>query len=203
MIRKLFFYLLLAGFTAAQAKVLVQSKTEFINGNKHIDLYGKNFVVVSLREPGADGKYYYVDRDGTVVYAGIISSGARGYRTPEGIFNIYRKHKKYMSTKFPDPSGRNNMNYSMFFHRGFALHQGNPHYMSHGCIHLSSWDARTVFKHAPIGTPVVVTRDEYLPHLEPKEYQWLFKSKVRKKSNQRSPRPTYSRIQVNLPVIRF
>jgi len=189
-----------------QAGVLVQSKTEFINNGRVVDLYGRNFIVVSLREPGADGKYYFIDRDGTVVYAGTISSGAHGFRTPEGIFNVYRKHKKYMSKKHPDPSGRNNMNYSMFFTGGFALHQGNPNYMSHGCIHLSSWDARTVFKYADMGTPVVVTRDNYLPHLEAKEKQWLFKSKkdgVRLTVASDQKKKNKPAIKINLPVIRF
>ena len=156
-----------------QAEVQVSSKTEFIDNGRVVNLDNKKFVVVSLRVPGADGRYYFVDQDGTVVYSGSISSGAKGHETPEGIFKVTRKYKKYMSTKFPDPSGINNMNYSMFFHQGFALHQGNTRFMSHGCVHLNKWDAKTIFKYVNYNTPVIITKDKYMPVINTKEKQWI------------------------------
>jgi lipoprotein-anchoring transpeptidase ErfK/SrfK len=153
----------------AKSKVFPLSKTKFAvlddNGKENIvDLSGQDFIVASLREKGADGAAYAVDRDGVVWWAAIISSGAKGYETPSGIFNIFRKERFYMSKSYPDPSGVNNMDFSLWFtQRGHAIHMGNDDAMSHGCIHVGKKGAKTMFEWATTKTKVVVTREHYLP----------------------------------------
>ncbi len=161
--------------TIARAQdVLVISKTEFFY-NEVVHKMDQNFILISLRETGSDGKFYYVDKQGTVVWAETISSGAKKFRTPEGIFEVYNKRKRWMSTKYPDESGINNMDYSNFFLRGYALHQGSINHMSHGCIHISKKYSKILFDNSPIGTPVIVTRDNYISLLSDKEKVYLFK----------------------------
>ena len=158
-----------------QADVKIINKNVFLSGNK-LQVIKNNFILVSVREKNSDGRYYFVDIDGTVVYSGIISSGSFNYKTPSGIYKIYHKKLKWMSTKYPDPSGLNNMNYSLFFHKGFALHQGNPNYMSHGCVHLSKKDAQMMFRYLKKGDTVIITRDSYIKFLSKIEKQYLLKN---------------------------
>lgn len=152
-----------------QSNVFPLSKTKFVhldNGNERIvDLEGQDFIVTSLRENGADGLAYAVDRDGVVWWAAVISSGAKGHETPSGIFTIFRKERFYMSKAHPDPSGINNMDFSLWFtQRGHAIHMGSDDKMSHGCIHVGEKGAKTMFNWATKDeTKVVVTREHYLP----------------------------------------
>lgn len=100
------------------------------NGNtKIVNLKGKKFVVVSVSEPGSEGKSYAVDD---------ISSGAYGgHETPNGIFPIILKRRYYMSAAHPSADGINNMDFEMLFtNQGHALHLGNTKALSHGCIHI-------------------------------------------------------------------
>jgi len=151
------------------SRVFPLSKTKFAlldkkGKEKIVDLSGKDFIVISLREKGADGAAYAVDRDGVVWWAAPISSGAKGHETPSGIFKVIRKERYYMSKQHPDPKGVNNMDFSLFFtDRGHALHMGNTNAMSHGCIHVGEKGAATMFQWAKHGTTVVVTREHYLP----------------------------------------
>ena len=92
------------------SRVFPLSKTKFVvnekgaNGEKTIDLTGQDFIVASLREKGADGIAYAIDRDGVVWWAAVISSGAKGHETPSGIFDIFRKERFYMSKQHPEHS---------------------------------------------------------------------------------------------------
>ncbi|HHO65270.1 MAG TPA: L,D-transpeptidase, partial [Epsilonproteobacteria bacterium] len=126
---------------------------------------GQDYIVVSLREKGADGIAYAIDRDGVVWWAAVISSGAKGHETPSGIFTIFRKERFYMSKAHPDPRGINNMDFSLWFtQQGHAIHMGNDDAMSHGCIHVGKKGATSMFNWAKKGhTKVVVTREHYLP----------------------------------------
>ncbi len=138
---------------------LVKSKHEEI-----IDLSGKNFIVVSVREVGSDGRFYAVDIDGTVWWSGAITSGTLEFKTPSGIFTIFQKKRYHMSTAFPDPSGVNNMNYMMkFTKRGHALHEGSVNWLSHGCIHIDPRDVPALYKWSNYQTKVVITRHSYMP----------------------------------------
>jgi lipoprotein-anchoring transpeptidase ErfK/SrfK len=153
-----------------QSRVFALSKTKFAvldeNENENVvDLTGQDFIVASLREKDADGLAYAIDKDGVVWWAAVISSGAKGHETPSGVFKIYRKERFYMSKTHPDPSGVNNMDFSLWFtHRGHAIHMGSDDKMSHGCIHVGEKGAKTMFDWAPKDeTKVVITREHYLP----------------------------------------
>jgi lipoprotein-anchoring transpeptidase ErfK/SrfK len=141
---------------------------------KIVDLTGKNFILVSVREPGSDGELYAVDSDGTIWWHGKISSGAPGHETHNGIFHILLKRRFHMSSKYPDPRGIDNMDFELqFTPDGQALHLGNNHAYSHGCIHVPRQDIATMFKWAEVGTTVVVMRGHYRQFLkqEVQEFQ--------------------------------
>jgi lipoprotein-anchoring transpeptidase ErfK/SrfK len=129
-----------------------------------VDLTGKDFILVSVREKGSDGRFYAVDKDGTVWWSGPVTSGALEFRSPSGVFSIFQKKRHYMSKDFPDESGVNNMDYMMKFTRfGHALHKGSVDWMSHGCIHIDPKDVPTIYKWSRYGMPVVITRHTYMP----------------------------------------
>jgi hypothetical protein len=158
----------------AQSRELIPlSKTEFLSINKqgkekYIDMAGKDFILVSVREEESDGRFYAVDRDGTVWLSGGISSGEEVGYTPSGAFKILRKKRFYTSKKYPEPDGSNNMDYSLFFTKwGHALHQGSIDYTSHGCIHVDKSNIPALFKWAWIGMPVLVTRHRYMHFARP------------------------------------
>ncbi len=164
------FVSLLNGYSGMEGNVIPLSKTKFAvmenNGTKEniVDLSGKDFIVISVREKGADGIAYAIDRDGVVWWAASISSGAKGYETPSGIYRVIRKERYHMSKQHPDPKGINNMDFSLFFtDKGHALHMGNTNAMSHGCIHVGEKGANTMFKWANYKTNIVVTREHYMP----------------------------------------
>lgn len=129
-----------------------------------IDLTGKNFILVSVRERGSDGRFYAVDSDGTVWWSGAVTSGAPEFRSPSGVFPIIQKKRYHMSTAYPDASGVNNMDYMMKFTRyGHALHKGSVDWMSHGCIHIDPKDVPVIYKWSTFKTKVVITRHTYMP----------------------------------------
>ena len=184
------------------SRVFPLSKTKFAvldkNGKeKIVDLFGQDFIVVSLREHGADGVAYAIDRDGVVWWAAVISSGAKGHETPSGIFTIWRKERFYMSKAHPEASGINNMDFSLWFtQQGHAIHMGNSEAMSHGCIHVGEKGAATMFKWAQKGkTKVVVTREHYLPFV----YYDLKKSGY--KENSQTPAHIKAYLRTMKPVV--
>ena len=134
------------------------------DSEKIVDLSGKNFIVVSVREPGSDGRFYAVDIDGTVWWTGPVTSGAPEFRSPSGIFTIFQKKRYHMSTLWPDESGVNNMDYMMKFTKaGHALHKGSVDWMSHGCIHIDPKDVPVIYHWSNYKTKVVITRHSYMP----------------------------------------
>jgi len=153
----------------ATSKVFPLSKSKFAietgSAQKVVDLKGDDYIVVSLREKGADGLAYAVDADGVVWWAAVISSGAKGHETPSGVYTVFRKERFYMSKAHPEASGINNMDFSLWFtQRGHAIHMGNDDAMSHGCIHVGKKGASTMFNWAKQGhTKVVITREHYMP----------------------------------------
>ena len=184
----LIFSNLLYGGGHTASRVFPLSKTKFVylqrkGVEKTVDLSGQDFIVASLREKGADGIAYAIDRDGVVWWAAPISSGAKGHETPSGIYPIFRKERSYMSKSHPEANGINNMDFSLWFtQQGHAIHMGNDDGMSHGCIHVGKKGASTMFKWAKKGTRVVVTREHFLPFV----YYDLVKSGY-KKSNVKKP----------------
>ena len=152
-----------------QAKTITPlsiTKFEVIDkqGNtKIVDLKGKKFVVVSVSEPGSEGKSYAVDEDGTIWWVDEISSGAYGgHETPNGIYPIILKRRYHMSAAHPSASGINNMDFEMLFtQQGHALHLGNTKALSHGCIHVGRKDVEAMFRWVDRKTKVVIMRGDY------------------------------------------
>ena len=139
------------------------------NGKSRIvDLTGKDFILVSVREPGSDGRFYAVDRDGTVWWSGPVTSGAPQFRSPSGVFHIIQKKRHHMSTLYPEDNGVNNMDFMMKFTKwGHALHKGSVDWMSHGCIHIDPKDVPVIYRWSHPGMPVVITRHSYMPFARP------------------------------------
>jgi len=87
------------------------------------------------------------------VYATLISSGARGHETPEGLFRIWIKFAEVdMKGQAPGegPYRVATVPWVMFFEGDFALHTSYWHdrfgeAVSHGCINLSPRDARVLY----------------------------------------------------------
>ena len=155
----------------SQSRELIPfSKTEFTYINKQgnaqdIDLTGKDFILVSVREEESDGRFYAVDKDGTVWLSGGISSGEEVEFTPSGKWKVLRKERFYTSKAYPEEDGSNNMDYSLFFTNwGHALHEGNINSTSHGCIHVKDVDIQRLYKWAGLHMPVLVTRHRYMHH---------------------------------------
>jgi len=151
-------------------ELVILGKTKFKVINKKtqkshiVDLSNQDFILVSAREHGSDGRFYAVDKDGTVWWSGPVTSGAPEYRSPSGVFPIIHKKRYHMSTAYPDEHGINNMDFMLKFTRyGHALHKGSVDWMSHGCIHIDKKDIPTLFKWANYKTKVVITRHSYMP----------------------------------------
>ncbi|HIQ47603.1 MAG TPA: L,D-transpeptidase [Sulfurovum sp.] len=137
--------------------------TDKHGNSKVVDLKGKKFIVVSVSEPGSEGKSYAVDEDGTIWWVDKIASGAYGgHETPNGIFHILLKRRYHMSASHPSADGVNNMDFEMLFTQsGIALHLGNTRALSHGCIHVGRKDVEAMFRWVEVGTKVVVMRGNY------------------------------------------
>ena len=148
-------------------KPLSATKFEVTNKNfenpKIVDMAGKDFILVSVREPGSDGELYAVDRDGTIWWHGTIASGAAGgHETTNGMFKILAKRRFHMSKTHPSANGVNNMDFELQFTQdGQALHLGHTYAMSHGCIHVGRQDIAAMFKWAHVGLPVIIMRGHY------------------------------------------
>lgn len=72
-----------------------------------------------------------------------IAGGRPGYRSTNGMFEMTsRRFRRHSSSEFP---GKDNMDFSLFYHEGEALHQGDPNVQSHGCIHVPAPYAEQLF----------------------------------------------------------
>lgn len=86
--------------------------------------------------------------------------GISGEETRKGSFVVERRYRHHYSSAFDSP-----MPYSLFFSGAQAIHY-SPYFKrdgyagaSHGCINLRSRsDARWLYRHAPLGTPVIIYR---------------------------------------------
>lgn len=104
----------------------------------HVDLAGQTLVAYEGEMP---------------VYATLVSSGADGFETPEG---LYRIRRKYVSRRMagPDPDKGSydiaEVPWAMYYHRGYALHGAYWHdefgkVRSHGCTNIPPTDAQWLF----------------------------------------------------------
>ena len=149
--------------------------TDVNHKNPHVrDFTGKDFIIVSVREPGSDGQMYAVDSDGTIWWHATISSGAGGghlknektvvggHETSNNVFKILAKRRFHMSKTHPSADGVDNMDFELqFTPDGQALHLGHTAAMSHGCIHVGRQDISALFKWAHVGMPVIIMRGHY------------------------------------------
>ena len=163
-IQKILSFLILLSGLLLSKEVIPLSITKFETNGKTVDLKGQEFIVVSVRERGSDGRFYAVDRDGVVWWSGAITSGADDFKTPSGIYSTKYKKRYHMSRAYPSDDGVNNMDFSIFFtNRGHALHQGSTDWMSHGCIHIDPKEIQTIYRWAHPGMKIIITRKSYMP----------------------------------------
>jgi len=72
-----------------------------------------------------------------------IAGGRPGYRSAQGVFQMTsRRLRHHSSSEFP---GKDNMDFSLFYNEGEAIHQGDPNVQSHGCIHVPAPFAEQLF----------------------------------------------------------
>jgi len=84
--------------------------------------------------------------DGAPRYHFAVSTGRAGYGTPSGTYQPQRLERTWFSKEYYNSP----MPYSIFFHRGYAIHGsyeinrlGGP--ASHGCIRLHPQNAAALF----------------------------------------------------------
>jgi hypothetical protein len=118
---------------------------------------GPVVVLVSLPH-----QLVYVFRNGLAIAVSTCSTGARGHRTPTGVFTILQKRKKHFSSTYNNAPMPNMQRLTW---KGIALHAGHlPGYpASHGCIRLPVRFSELVFTVTQHGTPVIIA-DHESPH---------------------------------------
>lgn len=107
--------------------------------------------------------------NGAEAYRWPVSTGRRGYATPSGVFHPVRLERHWYSHKYHNSP----MPWSVFFHRGYAMHgtmeaYNLGHAASHGCVRLRPDHARTLFglvKRAGSRNTRIVVLNGALPHL--------------------------------------
>jgi len=99
--------------------------------------------------------------NGNEAYRWPVSTGRRGYQTPTGSYHPIRLERHWYSRKYHMTP----MPYSVFFHRGYAVHGTMESYnlgraVSHGCVRLRPDNASILFslvrRHGIRNTKVVV-----------------------------------------------
>jgi hypothetical protein len=78
-----------------------------------------------------------------------IAGGRPGFLSSTGVFPMTsRRLRQHSSSEFPSSGGKRNMDFSLFYHGGEAIHQGDPNTPSHGCIHVAPPFAEQLFEWA-------------------------------------------------------
>lgn len=112
--------------------------------------------------------------NGSEAYRWPVSTGRRGYTTPSGTFRPVRLERHWYSRKYQ----MSPMPFSVFFHRGYAVHGTMESYnlgrpASHGCVRLRPDKASILFslvrRHGFRNTKVVVMNGPLprAPHAPP------------------------------------
>jgi len=118
--------------------------------------YQKKTILVHIENNRGVGTFQACENY-EVVHIGYLSTGLPSkYKTPRGDFKVQWKARKYDSKKYPSTDGGNNMNFAMFYDRGFALHTGNIDKHSHGCVRTQKHNAEWLYEWAPHGTNVII-----------------------------------------------
>lgn len=92
----------------------------------------------------------YTVEDGAITSISHVSTGKPSTPTRDGSFRVYRKVAALTGGGLYYPS---------YFDGLQALHgyvEVPTYAASHGCVRIPYWNAKWVYRHAPIGTPVVV-----------------------------------------------
>lgn len=103
-----------------------------------------------------------VSVDGVTRYVWEVSTGREKFGTPIGVYKPELLERSHFSSKYYNSP----MPYSIFFHRGYAIHGsyeisklGGP--ASHGCIRLHPQNAATLFslvqQHGSGSTTIIVS----------------------------------------------
>jgi lipoprotein-anchoring transpeptidase ErfK/SrfK len=93
-------------------------------------------------------------RRGRVVRTIHVSTGKRGFRTPAGRYEVLRKRLRSWSIPYEVW-----LPWASYFVGGFAIHQAKSvpvRPASHGCVRVTRYDARWLFRRTLVGTPVRV-----------------------------------------------
>ena len=107
--------------------------------------------------------------NGSEAYRWPVSTGRRGYTTPSGVFHPLRLERHWYSHRYDNAP----MPWSVFFHRGYAVHGTMEayhlgHAASHGCVRLRPDHARTLFglvKRVGLRNTRIVVFDGPLPQI--------------------------------------
>ena len=101
----------------------------------------------------------YAYRGSQLISGFLVSTGTSSHKTVTGTFKIYAKHPAI--TMIGPGYHLEDVPYSMFFYKGYAVHGtywhnnfGRP--MSHGCVNMLTSEAKWVYENAPVGTDVFV-----------------------------------------------
>jgi L,D-transpeptidase catalytic domain len=101
------------------------------------------------------------DRNGRVMESSV-SSGQRGFETPQGVFSVIERNREHFSNLYNDAPMPNMQRITW---SGVAMHAGNlPGYpASHGCIRLPYNVSARLFELTKLGTRVVVAQHDPAP----------------------------------------
>ena len=145
----------------ASGSIHAQSRSEpdaeFGEGLEPFEADGPLFALVSLQKQ----QLRLFDRNGVVAET-RVSTGRKGYDTPEGVFSLIERKVEHNSNLYDDAS-------MPFMQRitwsGVALHEGQvPNYRaSHGCIRLPNEFAERLYRTTRLGTRVVVASHDATP----------------------------------------
>ena len=89
-----------------------------------------------------------------------IRGGRPGAESDRGVFQMSsRRLRHHTSSVYPTPP--DNMQFSLFYNRGEAIHQGSAAVASHGCIHVPAPYAEQVFNFAGSFDVIVIGVDGF------------------------------------------
>ena len=112
----------------------------------------------------------HVYLNGNITYSFKISTGINNTLTPNGVFKIITKVEEpwYLPKNIPGGDSRNplgtrwlGLNIPGTGGYKYGIHgTNNPssigQHISQGCIRMYNWDAEWLFRHIPLGTPVII-----------------------------------------------
>lgn len=119
---------------------------------------GPVVVIVSLPE-----QLVHVYRSGRQIGVSTCSTGAKGHRTPTGVFTILEKQRVHHSSIYNNAPMPNMQRLTW---GGVALHAGHlPGYpASHGCIRLPYKFSEKLYEVTHIGMPVIIADELTQPY---------------------------------------